>query len=182
LGGTVRIEWGRTSRSAWEGRAAAGAVAVEVSVGYMSVEVSVDICPLDGRVGARVGGARWVRGRVEGEGNGRRGRGVGWEWAALGFGDYLDAGLPVAKSAPNPYTTHKTKTETTSFRRCALVLAEPDVHYDFLHKTGLKSYFGPVEPEQGATKSNWADDRPLAHGVEFLRLEHGLGHFSPRTN
>ena len=27
---------------------------------------------------------------------------VGW---ALGFGDYLDAGLPVAKSAPNPYTT-----------------------------------------------------------------------------
>jgi hypothetical protein len=23
----------------------------------------------------------------------------------LGFGDYLDAGLPVAKSAPNPYTT-----------------------------------------------------------------------------
>jgi hypothetical protein len=35
--------------------------------------------------------------------------GVGWEgvrvgWA-LGFGDYLDAGLPVAKSATNPYTT-----------------------------------------------------------------------------
>jgi hypothetical protein len=32
------------------------------------------------------------------------GEGVGW--GALGFGDYLDAGLPVAKSAPNPYTTH----------------------------------------------------------------------------
>ena len=30
----------------------------------------LDICPLDGRVGARVGGARWVRGRVERE----------WEW------------------------------------------------------------------------------------------------------
>jgi hypothetical protein len=28
---------------------------------------------------------------------------VGW---ALGFGDYLDAGLPVAKSATNPYTTY----------------------------------------------------------------------------
>jgi hypothetical protein len=26
---------------------------------------------------------------------------------ALGFGDYLDAGLPVAKSAPNPYTTFR---------------------------------------------------------------------------
>jgi hypothetical protein len=35
--------------------------------------------------------------------------GVGWEWAALGFGDYLDAGLPVAKSAPNPYTTRWTQ-------------------------------------------------------------------------
>jgi hypothetical protein len=30
------------------------------------------------------------------------GEGVGW--AALEFGDYLDAGLPVAKSAPNSYT------------------------------------------------------------------------------
>ena len=74
----------------------------------------LDICPLDGRVGARVGGARWVRGRVEREWNGRRERGVGWEgrlereWdGALGFGDYLDAGLPVAKSATNPYTTLK---------------------------------------------------------------------------
>jgi hypothetical protein len=24
-------------------------------------------------------------------------------YGTLGFGDYLDAGLPVAKSAPNPY-------------------------------------------------------------------------------
>jgi hypothetical protein len=31
------------------------------------------------------------------------GEGVGW--AERGFGDYLDAGLPVAKSALNPYTT-----------------------------------------------------------------------------
>jgi hypothetical protein len=47
-------------------------------------------------VGARVGGARWVRGRVEREWNGRRGEwDVGWadgrlerEWdGALGFWD-----------------------------------------------------------------------------------------------
>jgi hypothetical protein len=72
----------------------------EVSVGYMSVG--------------------WACGRARGEGvewDGRE-RGVGVEWEgregsgmgvrvgwALGFGDYLDAGLPVAKSAPNPYTT-----------------------------------------------------------------------------
>jgi hypothetical protein len=30
-----------------------------------------------------------------------------------------------------------------------------DVHPDFLLKTGLKSDFGPVEPEQGVAKSNW---------------------------
>jgi hypothetical protein len=29
-----------------------------------------------------------------------------WDGLCLGFGDYLDAGLPVAKSAPNPYTTY----------------------------------------------------------------------------
>jgi hypothetical protein len=37
----------------------------------------LDICPLGGHVGARVGGARWVRGRMEREWNGRRGRGMG---------------------------------------------------------------------------------------------------------
>jgi hypothetical protein len=30
------------------------------------------------------------------------------------------------------------------------------VHPDFLLKTGLKSDFGPVEPNLSATKSNWA--------------------------
>jgi hypothetical protein len=45
------------------------------------------------------------------------------------------------------------KTKTTSFRRCAL--AEADALRDFLLKTGLKSDFGPVEPEQGVAKSNW---------------------------
>jgi hypothetical protein len=40
-------------------------------------------------------------------------------------------------------SSHKTK--TTSFRRC--VLAEAGVHRDFLLKTGLKSDFGPVEPD-----------------------------------
>ena len=39
-----------------------------------------------------------------GEGGEWDGRGVRVGWA-LGFGDYLDAGLPVAKSATNPYTT-----------------------------------------------------------------------------
>jgi hypothetical protein len=63
-------------------------------------------------VGARVGGARCARGPVgwdemQGEGTGMGGWeiGEGVGWAARGFGDNLDAGLPVAKSAPNPYTT-----------------------------------------------------------------------------
>jgi hypothetical protein len=34
--------------------------------------------------------------------------------------------------------------------------AEAGVFRDFLLKTGLKSDFGPVEPEQGVAKSNWA--------------------------
>jgi hypothetical protein len=51
----------------------------------------------------------------------------------------------------NLSSSHKTK--TTLFRRCAL--AEADVHRDFLLKTGLKSDFGSVEPEQGVAKSNW---------------------------
>jgi hypothetical protein len=50
----------------------------------------------------------------------------------------------------NLSSSHKTK--TTSFRRCGI--AEPDAARDFLLKTGLKSDFGPVEPEQGVTKSN----------------------------
>jgi hypothetical protein len=41
-------------------------------------------------------GVERADGRLEREGDG-----------ALGFGDYLDAGLPVAKSATNPYTTTK---------------------------------------------------------------------------
>ena len=45
-------------------------------------------------------------------------------------------------------------TKTTSFRRYAI--AEADTPRDFLLKTGLKSEFGSVEPEQGVTKSNWA--------------------------
>ena len=52
----------------------------------------------------------------------------------------------------NLSSSHKTK--TTSFRRCAI--AEAGVPRDFLLKTGLKSDFGPVEPEQGVTKSNRA--------------------------
>jgi hypothetical protein len=51
----------------------------------------------------------------------------------------------------NLSSSHNTK--TTSFRRWAL--AEADEHRDFLLKTGLKSEFGSVEPEQGVAKSNW---------------------------
>jgi hypothetical protein len=40
----------------------------------------LDICTLGGRVGARVGGARWVRGRMEREWNGRRGERDGRIW------------------------------------------------------------------------------------------------------
>jgi hypothetical protein len=46
------------------------------------------------------------------------------------------------------------KTNTTSFRRCAI--AEANAPRDFLLKTGLKSDFGPVEPEQGVAKSSRA--------------------------
>jgi hypothetical protein len=52
----------------------------------------------------------------------------------------------------NLSSSHKTK--TTSFRRCAI--AEADAPRDFLLKTGLKSEFGSVEPEQGVAKSNRA--------------------------
>jgi hypothetical protein len=38
---------------------------------------------------------------------------------ALGFGDYLDAGLPVAKSAPNPYTTSCVRFELAPWWRCS---------------------------------------------------------------
>jgi hypothetical protein len=49
-------------------------------------------------------------------------------------------------------SSHTTK--TTSFRRCGI--AEAGVARDFLPKTGLESDVGPVEPEQGAAKSNRA--------------------------
>ena len=52
----------------------------------------------------------------------------------------------------NLSSSHKTK--TTSFRRWAI--AEADEPRDFLLKTGLKSEFGSVEPEQGVAKSNRA--------------------------
>jgi hypothetical protein len=51
------------------------------------------------------------------------GEGVGW--GALGFGDYLDAGLPVAKSAPYPYTTCRTlrssRGQTCRIQACSFV-------------------------------------------------------------
>jgi hypothetical protein len=49
-------------------------------------------------------------------------------------------------------SSHTTK--IALFPRCAL--AEADAHRDHLLKTGLKSDFGPVEPEQGVAKSNRA--------------------------
>jgi hypothetical protein len=49
-------------------------------------------------------------------------------------------------------SSHETK--TTSFRRYGI--AEAYTARDFLLKTGLKSEFGSVEPEQGVTKSNRA--------------------------
>jgi hypothetical protein len=52
----------------------------------------------------------------------------------------------------NLSSSHKTK--TTSFHRYGI--AEAYTARDFLLKTGLKSNFGPVEPKQGVTKSNWA--------------------------
>jgi hypothetical protein len=51
----------------------------------------------------------------------------------------------------NLSSSHKTK--STSFRRWAL--AEADEPRDFLLKTGLKSDFGPAEPEPSIAKSNW---------------------------
>jgi hypothetical protein len=43
---------------------------------------------------------------------------------------------------------------------------------------------GGVAEEAGAAFVGRGDakDRPLAYGVEFLRLERGSGHLSPRTN
>jgi hypothetical protein len=46
-------------------------------------------------------GAEWADGRSERE----------WDGEALEFGGYFDAGLPVAKSAPNPYPTLDTLEE-----------------------------------------------------------------------
>jgi hypothetical protein len=52
----------------------------------------------------------------------------------------------------NLSSSHKTK--TTSFRRCAI--AEADAPRDFLLNAGLKSDFGPVEPDLSIAKSNRA--------------------------
>jgi hypothetical protein len=60
--------------------------------------------------------------------------------------------VDILSPTANLSSSHKTK--ATLFRRCAL--AEADVHPDFLLKTGLKSDFGSVEPEQGVAKSNRA--------------------------
>jgi hypothetical protein len=62
----------------------------------------------------------------------------------------------------NLSSSHKTK--TTSFRRCAI--AEAGVPRDFLLKTGLKSEFGSVEPEQGVAKSN----RAYAVSIDILSV------------
>jgi hypothetical protein len=63
----------------------------------------------------------------------------------------------------NLSSSHTTK--TTSFRRCAI--AEAGVPRNFLLTTGLKSKFGPVEPDLSVTKSNWAyavsSDIPRLH-------------------
>jgi hypothetical protein len=58
--------------------------------------------------------SKLVRDEMEGEGSGMGGWeiGEGVGWGALGFGDYLDAGLPVAKPAPNPYTTTRRRPRT----------------------------------------------------------------------
>jgi hypothetical protein len=76
-------------------------MSVEVSVGYMSVGWACGRARGRGALGERPSGegVEWEERGGEWDGRGVR---VGW---ALGFGDYLDAGLPVAKSAPNPYTT-----------------------------------------------------------------------------
>jgi hypothetical protein len=87
-------------------------MAVEVSVGCMSVEVSVGYMSVGwacggargrGALGERPNGEGVEWEEREGRGSGMGGEGVGW--AARGLWDYLDAGLPVAKSAHNPYTT-----------------------------------------------------------------------------
>ena len=67
------------------------------------------------------------------------------------FGKSPLSSVEILSPEANLSSSHKTK--TTSFRRCAL--AEADALRDFLLKTGLKSEFGPVEPEQGVAKSNW---------------------------
>jgi hypothetical protein len=50
---------------------------------------------------------------------GGEGSGEGVGWAERGLWDYLDAGLPVAKSAHNPYTTERA--------RCAMMEKEKAV-------------------------------------------------------
>ena len=56
--------------------------------------------------------------------------------------------------SPEANLSSSQKTKTTSSRRCAI--AEANAPRDFLLKTGLKSDFGPVEPDLSVTKSNWA--------------------------
>jgi hypothetical protein len=56
--------------------------------------------------------------------------------------------------SPEANLSSSRKTKTTSFRRCDI--AEANAPRAGELKTGLKSDFGPVEPEQGVTKSNRA--------------------------
>jgi hypothetical protein len=82
-------------------------------------------------------------GEGRGEGGGVGGEGVGW--GALGFGDYLDAGLPVAKSAPNPYTTdlggQRCKQSTGVGRACCCLFALSFLHHVLEHDTARKCWF-----------------------------------------
>jgi hypothetical protein len=67
------------------------------------------------------------------------------------FGKSPLSSVEILSPEANLSSSHKTK--TTSFRRWAI--AEADEPRDFLLKTGLKSDFGPVEPEPSIAKSNW---------------------------
>jgi hypothetical protein len=95
---------GDASRSAREGRVASGAVGTGHSdmCGCKKCSHGARAKPTPRPKPPRAG-PRQTQGRCEEEGReevggawgGEIGRGVGWEEGALGFGDYLDAGLPV---------------------------------------------------------------------------------------
>jgi hypothetical protein len=100
----------------------------------------------------------WEEREGSGMGGEWDGRGVGW---ALGFGDYLDAGLPVAKSAPNPYTT-KPKTHNLS-------VLDTEKELGLAHKTRVM-----VRLHNGKEVSDAQMERPTEEWIAAKRAASAL--------